>query len=60
MLWSNNPCVVIGRHQNPFDETNVSQLERAGIEIARRNSGGGTVFHDRKNLNCTFLRKYNL
>lgn len=67
MLWINDPCVVIGRHQNPFNETNVSQLEAAGIELARRNSGGGTVFHDRNNLNCTFFtprerydRKYNL
>lgn len=67
MLWINDPCVVIGRHQNPFSETNVSQLQAAGIEMARRNSGGGTVYHDRNNLNCTFFtprerydRKYNL
>jgi lipoyltransferase 1 len=67
MLWVNNPCVVIGRHQNPFSETNVCQLKNIGIELARRNSGGGTVYHDRNNLNCTFFtprdrydRKYNL
>jgi lipoyltransferase 1 len=67
MLWLNDPCVVIGRHQNPFSETNVCQLQSAGIELARRNSGGGTVYHDRNNLNCTFFtprdrydRKYNL
>lgn len=67
MLWSNDPCVVVGRHQNPFDETNVSHLQKAGIALARRNSGGGTVFHDRGNLNMTFFtprerynRKYNL
>lgn len=67
MLWLNDPCVVIGRHQNPFSESNVSQLESAGIALARRNSGGGTVYHDRNNLNCTFFtprerydRKYNL
>lgn len=67
MLWLNDPCVVIGRHQNPFNETNVSQLTAAGVALARRNSGGGTVYHDRNNLNCTFFtprerydRKYNL
>ncbi|KAG5673261.1 hypothetical protein PVAND_003324 [Polypedilum vanderplanki] len=67
MLWVNNPCVVIGRHQNPFSEANVFGLKSAGIELARRNSGGGTVYHDRNNLNCTFFtprdrydRKYNL
>ena len=37
MLWANDPCVVIGRHQNPFDEANVSNLQKAGIALARRN-----------------------
>lgn len=37
MLWANDPCVVIGRHQNPFDEANVSNLQKAGITLARRN-----------------------
>ncbi|XP_063697080.1 lipoyl amidotransferase LIPT1, mitochondrial isoform X2 [Culicoides brevitarsis] len=67
MLWSNDPCVVIGRHQNPFAETNGTYLNSNGIEMARRNSGGGAVFHDRGNLNCTFFtprerynRTYNL
>lgn len=67
MLWSNDPCVVIGRHQNPFYETNVSNLQKLGIALARRNSGGGSVYHDRGNLNMTFFtprerynRKYNL
>ncbi|XP_017867084.1 PREDICTED: lipoyltransferase 1, mitochondrial [Drosophila arizonae] len=67
LLWANQPCVVIGRHQNPFTEANVSRLMERGITLARRNSGGGAVYHDPGNLNCTFFtprerydRKYNL
>lgn len=67
LLWINKPCVVIGRHQNPWAEVNFSQLSQHGIQFSRRNSGGGTVYHDNGNLNCTFFstrlrynRKQNL
>ncbi|XP_018328278.1 lipoyltransferase 1, mitochondrial-like [Agrilus planipennis] len=65
MLWCNNPCVVIGRHQNPWLESNVSELPHITnneIMFSRRNSGGGTVYHDMGNLNLTFFfprAKYN-
>ncbi|XP_068207200.1 lipoyl amidotransferase LIPT1, mitochondrial [Palaemon carinicauda] len=54
-LWRNSPCVVIGRHQNPMVEANLPYLSSAGVPVARRNSGGGTVYHDEGNLNCTFF-----
>lgn len=67
LLWSNDPCVVVGRHQNPYGEANMAQLQEAGIAVARRSTGGGTVYHDRGNLNMTFYtprerynRNYNL
>lgn len=67
LFWKNNPCVVFGRHQNPWLECNVQAAEKTGIALSRRNSGGGTVYHDNGNLNLTFFtprhrynRKYNL
>ncbi|KAL5517568.1 hypothetical protein EMCRGX_G003134 [Ephydatia muelleri] len=42
-LWRNSPCVVIGRHQNPWLETNIAVLRDKGVLLARRRSGGGAV-----------------
>lgn len=55
LLWRNQPCVVIGRAQNPWLECNVNQLIQCNIPIVRRQSGGGTVYHDLGNLNISFL-----
>ncbi|XP_046644139.1 lipoyltransferase 1, mitochondrial-like isoform X2 [Daphnia pulicaria] len=47
--------VVIGRHQNPWVEVNLKNMSENGVFLSRRNSGGGTVYHDRGNLNCSFF-----
>lgn len=54
-LWQNTPCVVIGRAQNPWRECNIDSLLNDHIPIIRRQSGGGTVYHDLGNLNYTIM-----
>ena len=70
-LYTNSPCVVIGRNQNPWLEVNLRSLNQNAIsggrqeqekessgptvQLVRRRSGGGTVFHDEGNINYSVI-----
>jgi len=55
LLYRNSPVIVVGKHQNTLAEINLSFVQQQAIPVARRISGGGTVFHDLGNLNFAFI-----
>lgn len=55
LFYINNPCVVIGKNQNPWNEANLPLLNSLKLPLIRRKSGGGTVVHDKGNVNFSFM-----
>jgi len=58
LLYNNRPSIIIGRHQNPFQEFNHDLARRKDILLVRRISGGGAVYHDPGNLNFSFITDF--
>eukprot|EP00826_Nyctotherus_ovalis_P034465 TRINITY_DN2879_c0_g2_i12.p1 TRINITY_DN2879_c0_g2~~TRINITY_DN2879_c0_g2_i12.p1 ORF type:complete len:373 (-),score=79.60 TRINITY_DN2879_c0_g2_i12:66-1184(-) len=54
-LWRNDKTIVIGKHQNPWKECRTKEMERDGVNLARRKSGGGAVYQDLGNTCFSFL-----
>src|SRR5512146_1431333 len=52
-IWQNEPCVVLGRGQQPGREADLAACAACGVPVLRRASGGGAVYHDLGNLNIT-------
>lgn len=57
-IYRNSSAVIIGKHQNPFRESNIRFINNESIPMFRRISGGGTVYHDPGNINVSFIGEY--
>ena len=55
MIWRNHNTIVVGRNQNTLSEIHYDYVKEHDIQVVRRMSGGGTVFHDMGNVNFTFI-----
>ncbi len=54
-LWRNEPSVIVGRHQNTLVEIDEVTAEAEKIQVVRRLTGGGAVFHDLGNVNFSYI-----
>ena len=55
LLWQNDNTIVVGQNQNTEAEINRPFVEEHHINVVRRSTGGGAVYHDLGNLNYSFI-----
>ena len=55
LLWQNDNTIVVGQNQNTEAEINRAFVEKHHINVVRRSTGGGAVYHDLGNLNYSFI-----
>lgn len=54
-FYIHSPSIIVGKHQNTIEEINSKYVKDNDIIVARRNTGGGAVYHDEGNLNFSFI-----
>ena len=55
LLWQNDNAIIVGRNQNTAAELDGEYTRARGIQVVRRTTGGGAVYHDLGNLNFTLI-----
>ena len=58
LFYINQPSIIIGNHQCPFQEIQMELAAQRQIQPIRRISGGGAVYHDTGNLNFSFITEF--
>ncbi|MBE6016014.1 MAG: lipoate--protein ligase [Lachnospiraceae bacterium] len=59
ILWQNQNTIVIGVNQVTQAEINTLWVNENSVNVVRRITGGGAVYHDLGNLNYSFITDYD-
>lgn len=57
MPYMMQPTIQIGKFQNAYEEVNQPYLDEHQIKVVRRETGGGAIYLDDRNMNFSFLLK---
>ena len=57
-LWRNQSAVIVGVNQNTLKEVDTDYTNANEIQVVRRISGGGAVYHDLGNICFTVVTDY--
>jgi lipoate---protein ligase len=57
LFYVNHNAIIIGRNQNTIEEIDSDVVTAKQIQVVRRVSGGGAVYHDSGNLNFSFMTR---
>lgn len=57
LFYINDNSIIIGKNQNAYEEVNTTYVEENNVNVVRRFSGGGAVYHDLGVLNFCFITK---
>ena len=55
LFYINKNSIIFGRNQNVHEEINEEYVKENKVNLVRRVSGGGAVYHDEGNINFSFI-----
>ncbi|VEU78148.1 lipoate--protein ligase [Mycoplasmopsis columbinasalis] len=59
LIYQHSNAIIVGNNQNTREEINRQFVQEHNIQLARRLSGGGAVYHDLGNVCFSFITDYN-
>src|SRR5699024_6073201 len=57
LFYINEASIIVGKNQRTVEELDTDFVDKNGIKVVRRLSGGGAVYHDLGNLSYSFITK---